>query len=90
MPVELTKNADGSYTLSQMNFDYYNPGYDPIPGTFVDICGELTLQGTPTNVFGIAWIGSGSYDPDTGNLSFSVSDQTYNPDYVVDMVFEKQ
>ena len=90
VPVELTKNTDGSYTLSQMNFDYYNPGYDPIPGTFVDICGELTLQGAPTDVFGIAWIGSGSYDPDTGNLSFSVSDATYNPDYVVDMVFEKQ
>lgn len=88
--VELTKNEDGSYTLSQMNFDYYSPGYDPVPGTFVDVCNTLTLQGVPTDVFGIAWIGTGTYDPATGSLRFSVSDQTYNPTFVVEMLFEKQ
>ena len=88
--VELTKNEDGTYTLSQMNFDYYSPGYDPVPGTFVDVCNTLTLQGVSTDVFGIAWIGTGSYDPSTGNLTFAVSDQTYNPAFVVNMTFVKQ
>ncbi len=88
--VTLTAMGDGRYELSQMNFDYYNPGYDDIPGEFVDVCDVLTLQGVATSVFGIAWVGTGTYDPVAITLSFTVSDATYNPDFIVNMVFEYQ
>ena len=74
--VTLTKTGDDTYMISQMNFDYYSPTYDDVPGYFTDVCNSLTLNGVPTDVFGIAWIGNGRYDPVTGNLSFTVYDAT--------------
>jgi hypothetical protein len=88
--VTLTALGDGRYTLSQMNFNYYNAGYDDIPGTFNDVCNSLTLEGVSTSVFGIAWIGTGTYDPVAKTLSFAVSDATYNPTAIENMVFELQ
>lgn len=89
--VQLTSLGGGRYELSQMNFAYYNAGYADIPGEFIDVCNELTLQGVPVGAaYGIAWIGTGVYNPTAKTLSFTVSDATYNPDYPVDMVFELQ
>lgn len=91
MEVELVALGDGRYTLSQMNFRYYNPAYADIPGTFNDVCNNLTLEGVPVpEAYGIAWVGSGSFDPGTNTLTFTVADATYNPDYTVDMTFVYQ
>lgn len=89
--VTLTALGDGRYSISQMNFDFFNPGYADIPGEFVDVCNSLELQAVPVGaVFGIAWVGPGTYDENTGNLSFAVSDATYCPAscYISNMVFE--
>lgn len=86
--VELTRNEDGVYVLSNMNFRYYNPAYGDVPGYFTDVCNQLKLQGVPVaEAFDIAWIGSGTYNPDDGSLSFTRSDATYNPDYIVEDVY---
>ena len=89
--VEVTRLGSATYRISQMNFRYYNPGYAPIPGDFSDVCDELTLLGNPVpEAYGIAWIGSGTWDEDTQTMSFEVSDATYNPTYVAAMAFQYQ
>jgi hypothetical protein len=89
--VELTRLGSNTYRLSQMNFRYYDPGYADIPGDFSDVCDQLTLLGNPVGAaYGIAWIGTGTWDEDTQILTFEVSDATYNPDYVASMAFQYQ
>ncbi|MEM6525783.1 MAG: hypothetical protein AAF693_18435 [Bacteroidota bacterium] len=89
--VELTRIDDDTYQLSQMNFRYYDPTYEDVPGVFTDVCNALTLEGEPIpEAFDIAWVGSGTFDPATNTLSFSVADATYNPDISVDMEFVLQ
>ncbi len=86
--VELTRNEDGVYVLSNMNFRFYNPAYGDVPGYFTDTCNQLELQGVPVeSAYNIAWIGSGSYNPEDGSLSFTRADATYNPDYFVEDVY---
>jgi|GEM_PF-6511834 hypothetical protein len=86
--VELTRTEDGVYVLSQMNFRYYSPTYEDIPGYFTDSCNQLELLGVPVSeAFDIAWIGSGTYNPEDGSLSFTRADAEYNPGYFVEDVY---
>lgn len=86
--VTLTKTGDNTYVLSEMNFQYYSSSYADIPGTFTDVCNDLTLQGVPVpEAYDIAWIGTGVYDPTAGTLTFAMSDAEYNADAVVENVF---
>ena len=87
----LTKIGSNVYRLSDMNWGYYSRGYGAIFGEFTDVCDELTLAGVPgESNFGIAWIGTGSYDPDTNTLTFSGADGTYNSTIFVSHVYELQ
>ncbi len=93
----LTKIGSNSYRLSDMNWccepgsGYYTRDYGEIFGEFSDVCDDLTLAGVPgEDQFGIAWIGSGTFDPATNTMTFTVSDGTYNPDATVTQVWVLQ
>ncbi len=86
--VTLTYDGAGIYTLSNLNFNYYSPSYGDINAKFLDVCNDLTLQGFSGNTpYGIAWVGEGSYNPDTGEISFNYADATYNPSYFAAATF---
>ena len=81
---ELSYDGAGVYSLTELQFGYYNPAYGDIPGKFLDVCDDLTLLGsTEGTAYGIAWAGTGSYDADAGEMSFTYYDATYcGPDCV--------
>jgi hypothetical protein len=74
----LSYDGAGIYSLTELQFGYYNPAYGDIPAKFLDVCDDLTLLGsTEGTPFGIAWAGTGSYDQDAGEISFTYYDATY-------------
>lgn len=90
--VMITSDGAGVYTISNLNFNYYSTSYGDIPAKFLDVCNDLTLLGfNEGTAYGIAWIGSGTYTPAEGankaTLSFTYSDQTYNPNFEASITF---
>lgn len=74
----LSYDGAGVYSLSELQFGYYNPAYGDIPAKFLDVCDDLTLLGsTVGTAYGIAWTGTGSYDADAGEMTFAYYDATY-------------
>jgi hypothetical protein len=74
-----------------MNACYYVGDYGDVFGEFSDVCDELTLAGVPNpDAFNIAWVGSGTFDPETNTLTFSTADQTYSAGFFVDQVYVLQ
>lgn len=89
--VTLTRLDGDVYEFSNFNYGYYNPSNNPIRGQFLDICNNLTLQGTTE--FGVRWRGSGVYDPVAQTISFpdGVEDANFNPGiFGPPLVFVKQ
>lgn len=78
--VQLTYDGAGVYTVSNLNYNYYNVAYGDIPAKFLDVCNNLTLQGfNEGTAYGIAWVGSGTYNEASGEIALTYADATYNP-----------
>lgn len=88
--VKIEKIDKNLYAISSLNFRYYpGPEYGEIPGEFIDQCGLLILQGKVIeDKYEVAWTGRGEWNSELQQMSFTVSDATYNPDYKIDMVFQ--
>lgn len=76
--VTVTRTGDGVYTINDFSGGLYLEWYavygisspDQSPGTFRDVCGELTIFNT-NEPFGTAVTGSGSVDENTGVITYT-------------------
>lgn len=89
MDVLVEKVEDNTFRISNLNFRYYEgPEYGTIPGEFTDRCGTIRLNGVEIEEkYGVAWVGNGTWDPDTQEFTLTVADNTFNPEYRVVMTF---
>lgn len=76
--VEITALGAGRYEISDFSAGVYQAMYGTCYGytfetgaTIVDVCNELSFS--LTEAFGCDVVGSGSYDPETGNITYSWS-----------------